>query len=120
MERVYTDGYKEDKQMLTIMHVSQLLNLISLIGGLIVPLILWLTQKDKVAGMDEQGKMILNFQISLYIYSIICIPLIFLFGLGFFLLGIIWLMSIILPIVNAIKVNNGEEPDYPFAIEIIK
>ena len=79
---------REDNQMLVMTHLSQLLDLVTGIGGFIVPLILWLTQKDKVAGMDMHGKMIINFQISLFIYSIICIPLILLFGLGILGLGI--------------------------------
>lgn len=111
---------KEDKQLLVLTHLSQLLNLITGFGGLIVPLIIWLTQKDKILGMDEQGKDILNFQISLFIYSIICIPLIFLFGLGVILLIVVGLVMLVFPIINAIKVSNGEVPHYPFTINILK
>ena len=111
---------REDNQMLVMTHLSQLLDLVTGIGGFIVPLILWLTQKDKVAGMDMHGKMILNFQISLFIYSIICIPLIFLFGLGILGLIVIGLIALILPIMNALKVSNGEMPYYPLTIEFLK
>jgi len=111
---------REDNQMLVMTHLSQLLDLVTGIGGFIVPLVLWLTQKDKVAGMDMHGKMILNFQISLFIYSIICIPLIFLFGLGIILIIMVGLVALILPIMNAIKVSNGEMPYYPLTIEFLK
>ncbi|WP_040507147.1 DUF4870 domain-containing protein [Gillisia limnaea] len=111
---------REDKQLLVITHLSQLLDFVTGIGGFIVPLIIWLTQKDQVAGMDIHGKMILNFQISLFIYSIVSIPLIFLFGLGIFLLIAIGLLALILPIINAIKVSNGELPDYPLSIKFLK
>lgn len=111
---------REDNQMLVMTHLSQLLDLVTGIGGFIVPLVLWLTQKDKVAGMDMHGKMILNFQISLFIYSIISIPLIILFGIGILMLIIIGLIALILPIMNAIKVSNGEMPYYPLSIEFLK
>ncbi|MGA8855473.1 MAG: DUF4870 domain-containing protein [Christiangramia sp.] len=111
---------REDKQMLVMTHLSQLLDLVTGIGGFVVPLILWLTQKDKVAGMDMHGKMILNFQISIFIYSILCIPLILLFGLGFLGLIVIGLIALILPIMNALKVSNGEIPYYPLTIEFLK
>ena len=111
---------REDNQMLMIAHLSQLLDLVTGIGGFIVPLVLWLTQKDKVAGMDMHGKMILNFQISLFIYSIICIPLIIFLGLGILLLIVIGIIALVFPILNAIKVSNGEMPYYPLTIEIIK
>lgn len=111
---------REDNQLLVITHLSQLLDLITGIGGFIVPLILWATQKDRVAGMDLHGKMILNFQISIFIYCIICIPLIFLLGLGIFLLIIIAIIAVVFPIINAIKVSNGEMPSYPFSIQFLK
>ena len=110
---------REDRQLLVITHISQLLDLITGIGGFIVPLILWATQKDRVLGMDEHGKMIMNFQISLFLYSIICIPLIFLFGIGLLLLGIVWIFGIVLPIINAIKASNGEPCNYPFSLQLI-
>lgn len=111
---------REDKQLLIITHLSQLLDLITGIGGFIVPLVIWITQKEKVLGMDSHGKMILNFQISMFIYSIICIPLIFLFGLGVVLLILIGLIVLIFPILNALKISNNEIPWYPFSIEFLK
>ncbi|MFD2518211.1 DUF4870 domain-containing protein [Salinimicrobium flavum] len=111
---------REDRQLLMLTHLSQLLDLVTGIGGFIVPLVIWLTQKDKVLGMDEHGKMVLNFQISLFIYSIISIPLILLFGLGILLIIIIGIIAIVFPILNAIKVNNGEIPSYPLSMNIIK
>ncbi|MFV8281184.1 DUF4870 domain-containing protein [Christiangramia marina] len=111
---------REDNQLLVITHLSQLLDLVTGIGGFIVPLIIWATQKDKVAGMDMHGKMIINFQISIFIYSIICIPLIILFGLGIILLILVGLLALVLPILNAIKVSNGEMPYYPLTIQFLK
>jgi hypothetical protein len=111
---------RQDNQLLVLTHLSQLLDLVTGMGGLIVPLIIWLTQKDKVVGMELHGKMILNFQISILIYSIISIPLIFLFGLGIFMLIGIAIIALVLPILNAIKVSNGEMPGYPLSIEFIK
>lgn len=111
---------REDKQLLVITHLSQLLDLITFIGGFIVPLIIWLTQKDKVYGMDEHGKMILNFQISMFIYSIVSIPLIFLFGIGIFFLIAIGILVLVFPILNAIRVSNGERPEYPLSIQFLK
>ena len=111
---------RQDNQLLVLTHLSQLLDLVTGMGGLIVPLIIWLTQKDKVIGMELHGKMILNFQISIMIYSIVSIPLIFLFGLGIILLIGIAIIVLVFPILNAIKVSNGEMPSYPLSIEFIK
>jgi len=111
---------RQDNQLLVLTHLSQLLFLVTGLGGLIVPLIIWLTQKDKVIGMDLHGKQILNFQISLLIYSLLSIPMILFCGLGFILLIGIGILTFVFPIINAIKVSNGETPVYPLSIPILK
>lgn len=111
---------REDRTLIVVTHLTQLITLVTGFGSLILPLILWVTQKEKVYQMDSHGKNIINFQLSLIIYCIICVPLILLFGLG--LLGFIALgiMSVIFPIINAIKASNGETPTYPLSFNFIK
>jgi len=110
---------RQDRQLLVITHLSQLVTLVTGFGSLLLPLILWATQKEKVYQMDAHGKNIINFQLSLIVYCIICVPLILFFGLGllgFIVLGII---AIIFPIINAIKASNGETPVYPLSFNFI-
>ncbi|MCI2228301.1 DUF4870 domain-containing protein [Polaribacter sp. MSW13] len=111
---------KEDKQLLVLTHLSQLLDFVTGIGGFIVPLVLWLTKKDEIYDMDMHGKAIINFRISMFLYILICIPLILFLGLGVLGLIIIGFFYLIFPIINAIKASNNEEPNYPFSITFIK
>ena len=111
---------REDRQTLMLAHLSQLLDLVTGFGGFIVPLIIWITNKDKIYDMDEQGKGIINFQLSMFLYALICIPLILLLGLGFIGLIGIGILCLVFPVINAIKVNNGEVPHYPLSIQFIK
>ena len=111
---------KQNRQLLVLTHLSQLLDFVTGIGGFIVPLILWLTKKDEVLDMDAHGKAILNFRISMFIYILICIPLILLLGLGILGLIAIGFFYLIFPIVNAVKASNNEAPSYPFSINFIK
>ena len=120
MEQYNQDGKIPDNNLLVLTHLSQLLTYISGFGGLVVPLVLWLTQKDKVVGMDSQGKQIVNFQLSLIVYGLFSIPLIFVFGLGILTLIAICIVSLVIPIVNAIKVKNQEPPVYFMNINFIK
>ncbi|MFC4721726.1 DUF4870 domain-containing protein [Geojedonia litorea] len=110
---------RTDNQLLVITHLSQLLTFITGFGGLIVPLILWVTQKEKVYTMDEQGKSIINFQLSIIIYAILCIPAILILGLGILGLILIGIISFVFPIINAIKASNGESPRYPLSLKFI-
>ena len=119
MESNYHTLKRTDNQLLVITHLSQLLTYVTGFGGLIAPLILWATQKDQVEDMDAHGKAILNFQISIFIYSIISIPLILVFGLGLLMLCLIGILSFVMPIVNAVKASNGELPNYPLSINFV-
>ena len=110
---------RQDRQLLVITHLSQLLCFITGFGSLIVPLTLWATQKEKVYQMDEQGKDIVNFQLSLIVYIIICIPLILLLGLGIIGLIVLGIISLVYPIINAIRASNGESPKYPLSLNFI-
>jgi len=110
---------KEDRQMLMILHLSQLLNLITVVGGLIVPILLWQLKKDEIEGMEAQGKEVVNFQLSLLVYSVIAFILAFVL-IGFFIFGIIALLNIIFPIIYGLKANNGEPVSYPLTIRFIK
>lgn len=119
MESNYHTLKRTDNQLLVITHLTQMLTYITGFGGLIVPLIIWVTQKDRVDGMDTHGKAIVNFQLSIIIYSILSIPLIFLFGLGIFTLILIGILAFVMPIINAIKASNGELPSYPLSLSFI-
>lgn len=111
---------KEDRQMLMLMHLSQLLFVVSGIGGIIVPLILWQLKKTEIQNMDEQGKEVVNFQISLFIYYAISGLLAFIL-IGIPLLVVLMLINIIFPIIYGIKANNGEAViRYPLTIRFIK
>ncbi|RKR12825.1 hypothetical protein CLV91_1533 [Maribacter vaceletii] len=113
MEIVNTHVAKrEDKQLLVVTHLSQYLDYVTGFGGLIVPLLIWFTTKDKVHAMDEHGKAVINFQLSLLAYICIGIPCILLLGLGFLIIGFAAVLGLIMPAVNAIKANNGEAPSY--------
>ena len=110
---------RQDRSLIVLTHLSQLITLVIGFGSLIVPLIIWATNKERVYQLDDHGKKIINFQISLIIYSIICIPLILLLGLGLLGLIVIGIIAIVFPIINAIKASHGETPQYPLSLNFI-
>ncbi|MDA7707349.1 MAG: DUF4870 domain-containing protein [Flavobacteriaceae bacterium] len=110
---------KQDNQTIVLMHLSQLATPIIAFGSILIPLIIWFTQKEKVKDLDTHGKMILNFQFSMLIYSFVCIPLI-LVGVGILGLLIILVLSIVYPIKNAVRASNQEAPEYPYSIIFLK
>ena len=112
-------GKRTDTNLLVFTQLSQLLTYITGFGGFVVPLVLWLVKKDEVEGMDEHGKSIINFQITMFLLALISVPGIFLFGLG--ILSLIWVgvVSFVLPIVNAVRASNNEAPSLFMTIRFI-
>ncbi len=110
---------REDRQLLVITHLTQYLDYVTGFGGLIVPLVLWLANRDTVIGMNEHGKSVINLQLSLILYVIIGIPAIILLGLGILLLIFAGILSLVMPIVNAVRASNGEPPSYFGTIKFI-
>lgn len=109
----------EEKQMGMFLHLSQLLNFLIPMAGIIAPIVLWQMKKDEIKGLDAHGKMIVNWMISCLIYGAVSFVLSFvLIGfLGFLALAI---MGLVFPIIGGIKANNGEFWQYPLTIKFLK
>ncbi len=102
------------------MHLAQLIDLLTGVGGLIVPLVIWSVKKEEVYQLDRHGKQIINFQLSMILYSLIAIPLVFLLGFGFLILIAVGLLCLVYPIVNALRASSGQDAIYPFSIRFLK
>ncbi|MBU3001915.1 DUF4870 domain-containing protein [Paraglaciecola arctica] len=102
-----------------LLHLSQLASIIMPGLGFILPIVMWATNKDKNEEIDKHGKVTLNWMISLFIYSVVCVVLwIVIIGmLGFFILVI---LNLIFAIIAAVKANDGELWVYPFSIKFFK
>ena len=81
----------DERQMGMFLHLSQLANVILFPVGIIVPIILWQTQKEKMPALDAHGKMVANWMISVTIYGVISFLLIFvLVGILFLAIVGLW------------------------------
>ncbi len=97
-----------------LLHVSQFAWFIPM-GGLLAPLVIWLVQKERLPGLTPHFYAVMNWALSAIIYAICCIPLVFIL-IGFIPLIAIGVLSLIFPIVGAIKASNGEVWPYPLSI----
>ncbi|TMU56223.1 DUF4870 domain-containing protein [Flagellimonas algicola] len=119
MEVINQNVLRKDNTLLSVAHLTQLLHYVTGFGGFIVPLIIWLSSRKTVEGMNEHGKAIINLQLSLLLYIVVSIPAILLVGLGLVgLLGVA-ILGFVLPIVNAVRASNGESPSYFLTIPFV-
>lgn len=109
----------QDNTWIMLCHLSALCGLVIPFGHIILPLVLWLVKKQEIPAVDEHGKEVLNFQISMSIYFFVAFLLSFIL-IGFILMPAIGITWLILVIMAAVKTNTGEMYRYPLTIRFIK
>ncbi len=77
-----------------------------------IPIAVLLISNDPV--VKENAKESLNFHINLYIYGII-FGLLILVGIGIPLLILLWIVSLIMPIIAVIKVLSNPNLSYRYS-----
>lgn len=118
MERLVTNP--DEKQWGMFTHLAAFAGLLGIpFGSVIGPLIIYMIKKDEFEFVNDQGKEVLNFQITWSIIFVVSAILIIV-GIGFLMLigfGIAWF---ILVIVGTLAANNGQYYRYPFTIKFLQ
>lgn len=96
-------------------HLSALSGFFFPFGSILGPMIFWLLRKEESEWININGKASLNFQLSMMLYMVLCIPLFFLL-IGFLFLGVLILLDIICVIIASVRTANGQEFTYPLSI----
>jgi uncharacterized Tic20 family protein len=107
------DPSQDEKNIALLSHV------LTLVAGFIAPLVIYLVKKDESEFVKIHAMESLNFQISIFIFFIACIPFVFIF-IGFFMMIAIGFAYLVLIIVATIKASEGKIYRYPFTIRLIK
>lgn len=112
---------QKSNEMGMIIHLVQLANYIIFPAGIIIAVILWLTKKDELPGIDVHAKNSLNIQIWMLIWIIgliIVISVLSLITCGFgallfFLMFIPYFYFLVMTIIAAMKAKEGEVYEVP-------
>lgn len=106
---------QEDRTIALLTHLS------GIIVSFIVPLIIWLINKDnpQKSWLTDQSKEALNFQITLLIVYVIGTILTIIL-IGALINFAAWIACIVFSIIAGVAANKGENYRYPFAIRLIK
>ena len=102
----------DDKTWAILSHV------LTFVGGFIAPLVIYLIKKDESPFVRQHAVESLNFQISVTVYTMVAFLLVFLL-VGFFLLPLLGICTLILVIVASIKASEGHMFRYPLTLRLI-
>ncbi|MTI32752.1 helix-turn-helix domain-containing protein [Xanthovirga aplysinae] len=125
---------EEDKNVLTMLNLSQLGFLPFPLLGIILPLTIWIIKKDKIKDVSETGKSILNFQITWTIalcstYALLMagmvlhlehIKLNFSFAHFIFMIGFLYLYNISIIFINTIRCYRKKKVYYQPALPLLR
>ena len=87
-------------------------------ANIIAPLVIWLLKREEFAFVEQQGKEAINFQISVLIYLVCCIPLVFIL-VGIPLMFLVSIGALVFSIIAAVKANEGVSYRYPLTIRFL-
>jgi len=110
-------------------HMIALTGLLTFVGFILGPLLVWMIQREKYPSVDQHGKESLNFQLSVLIYQIGLLAsggvLGFLTcGIGWWLAGILCMLllaaHLILVIIASAQAWSGGFYRYPYILRLIQ
>jgi len=100
-------------------HLSSFAGFFFPFGGIIGPLICWLSRRDESSWVNENGRNSLNFQLSMLLYMVLTVPLFFII-IGFPIIFMLITLKVICVIIASVKAAKGEPFRYPLVIPFIQ
>lgn len=108
----------EERSWIVGCHLSALLGYILPFGHLLGPLAIWLAKRDAYPGVEDAGRGILNFQLSITLYVLVGL------FLSFFLIGLLVLFLVAVThfaavLYAALRAQRGVDVRYPLTLKFI-
>jgi uncharacterized Tic20 family protein len=100
-------------------HLSAFAGFFFPFGGVIGPLICWLTRRDESSWVNLNGKASLNFELSMLLYMVLAVPLCFIL-IGIPIVMFLGTLKVICIIIASVKAPKGELFKYPLSIPFIQ
>ena len=112
-------GSSEERTWSAVAHLSALLGvLIPFIGNVLGPLVVWLVKRNDSEMVNEEAKEAMNFQITVSLSLLLCIPAMVI-GVGGKLFILILLADLFFIIKAAVHASKGDSYSYPLTMQLI-
>ena len=95
------------------------MHILGLVGFPIIgPLVIWLMKKDTSAYLNDQGRELLNFQLTYFLYSVISFLLVFVL-IGIPLLVVVGIASLIFTVIGIVNASEGRVYRFPWIFRFL-
>lgn len=124
IEDILDYGKVEDVKFLQFFHLSVLTFIVIPLGNIILPMILWMTKRDKITGLNAHAIALLNFQI---LWTILFFVGTFTYFMNFinrwfdtsnifYLLILLCLLNVVYPLFVVVAIGNGRKCVYYLSV----
>ena len=114
-------GVINEKSTVTKIHSSGLLLFSGLpLANFLVAYYLWTSHRHKSQLIDQQGQEALNFQITIYLYLMLALFLVFPVVIGLFFIPLVLILHLTLTLYAIFNSLSGSPAIYPINIPIIQ
>lgn len=103
-----------DKALTLLCHLSVFVG-----APFLLPFIVWLLKRRDTDAVGAHAAEVLNFHLSFLLWSLLCVPLVWL-GIGIVFVGALWLAGLILAVVGAVKASDGVLYRYPLTVRLVE
>ena len=100
-------------------HLGALLGYVLPFGHIVAPLIIWMTKRNRIPGVDKAGLESLNFQLTVTLLGLVSVMLSVMF-IGVVLLFVIVVFHVAMTLRASLKAQGGIDFVYPLNIRMIK
>lgn len=104
-----------DRSWLVLLHLSLFLGHLVPFAGYVAPIMIWQLMKDGMPEMDQHGRNVANWIVASTFYhllfGVLCVALV---GIPFLILAVV--LSIVFPIIGAVKASQGVAWRYPLTM----
>ncbi len=100
-------------------HLSAFAGFFFPFGGIIGPLIFWLSRRDDSAWVNINGKAAMNFNLSMLLYIVLSLPLMIII-IGIPIVIALYILKVVCITIASIKSARGEIFRYPLSIPFIQ
>jgi uncharacterized Tic20 family protein len=100
-------------------HLSAFAGFFFPFGGIIGPLICWMSKRDDSAWININGRAALNFNLSMLLYIILSLPLCIII-IGIPIVMALGTLKVVCVIIASIKAARGEMFRYPLSIPFVQ
>ncbi|MDZ4687583.1 MAG: DUF4870 domain-containing protein [Planctomycetaceae bacterium] len=121
MSEVPANPLNDERLWAMLCHLSTFVTWVPF-ANIVIPLVIWMVKRDSSALIADQGKEVLNFQVTmmlLYAVMVACFISMILFPVGIILAVLLPLWHLVLTIVGAIKAYDGQFYRYPLTARLI-